>query len=236
MKAMIFAAGRGDRMRPLTDHTPKPLLTVGGKPLIVWMIENLARAGFNDILINYAWLGEQFPATLGDGSTWGVRLTYSAEDHALETAGGIAKALPWLKENGQDHIFLAVSGDLFTDYDFSHLLPRRETLLAALAAGHLPTMHLLMVPNPDFHEKGDFGLSEDGYLNLNDTPRLTFANIGLYDTRSFSDIIPGTRLALGPIMREHIAKQLATGELFMGRWDNVGNPMQLAALDRQLSI
>lgn len=150
---MIFAAGRGERMRPLTDAHPKPLLPVGGKPLIVWKIEALARAGFKDIVINHAWLGEQIEQALGDGNRFGVRLAYSAEPSALETAGGIAQALPLLSaapERGE--IFLAVSGDIFTDYDFRALLPRAR----AMAGAPEPRMHLVMVPNPPFHPDGDF--------------------------------------------------------------------------------
>ena len=236
MKVMIFAAGRGDRMRPLTDACPKPLLAVGGKPLIVWKIEALARAGLRDIVINHAWLGAQIEAALGDGSRFGVRIAYSAEGEALETAGGIAKALPLLSHDPvRGEIFLAVSGDIFCDYDFRALLPRAQALAGAAA----PHMHLVMVPNPPFHPRGDFALDAHGRLSLDAEPasgeRLTFGNIGLYDTRLFTDIVPGTRLAMTPIYHAGIAAGTATGERFDGRWENVGTPAQLAELDAMLS-
>ena len=235
MKAMIFAAGRGERMRPLTDRCPKPLLEAGGKPLIVWQIEALARAGIVDIVINHAWLGERLENALGNGSRYGVRLRYSAETTALETAGGIAQALPLLAEQPADsrgggEIFLAVSGDIHTDYDYLRLLPRA----AAMAASAEPLMHLVMVPNPPFHPAGDFVLGENGLLTLDgpgEAARLTFGNIGLYDTRLFADIAPGERKAMTPYYRRSIAAGHATGERHDGHWENVGTPAQLAALD-----
>ncbi|MGO4765821.1 N-acetylmuramate alpha-1-phosphate uridylyltransferase MurU [Cupriavidus sp. 2KB_3] len=235
MKAMIFAAGRGDRMRPLTDTCPKPLLRVGGKPLIVWKIEALARAGLTDIVINHAWLGEQLEAALGDGSRFGVRLHWSAEGSALETAGGIAKALPLLTTSPDaSEIFLAVSGDIFCDFDYATLLPRARAMAGAMR----PMMHLVMVPNPPFHPRGDFALAGDGLLRLpdeaGDGESLTFGNIGLYDTRLFREIAPGQKVAMTPYYRAAIASGDATGERFDGRWENVGTPAQLAALDMEL--
>lgn len=228
---MIFAAGRGERMRPLTDTCPKPLLPVGGKPLIVWKIEALARAGFNDIVINHAWLGAQIEDALGDGSRLGVRLAYSAESSALETAGGIAQALPLLSSApARGEIFLAVSGDIFTDYDFHCLLPR----LRAMSGAPEARMHLVMVPNPPFHPGGDFALDADGRLLPAATPaapNLTFGNIGLYDTRLFTAIEPGRKVAMTPYYRAAVAAGLASGERFDGVWENVGTPAQLAALD-----
>lgn len=229
---MIFAAGRGERMRPLTDHCPKPLLEAGGKPLVVWQIEALARAGIGDIVINHAWLGDRIEAALGDGSRYGVRLRYSAETTALETAGGIAQALPLLvadPANAVGDIFLAVSGDIHTDYDYRRLLPRA----AALAGSAEPRMHLVMVPNPPFHPSGDFAL-DDGRLSLDGGERLTFGNIGLYDTRLFSTIARGEKVAMTPYYRSAIAAGRATGERHDGHWENVGTPAQLAALDRSL--
>ncbi|MCI3203771.1 MULTISPECIES: N-acetylmuramate alpha-1-phosphate uridylyltransferase MurU [Pandoraea] len=233
MKAMIFAAGRGERMRPLTDTTPKPLLSVGGKPIVVWQIEALARAGFTDIVINHAWLGAQIEATLGDGSAFGVRLAYSAEAEALETAGGIANARTLLEGDG--NVFLAVSGDIFTAYDYATLRPQA----ARLATQAEPGMHLVMVPNPPFHPKGDFALDATGHLSLpDDAPSnampLTFGNIALYDLRLFDGIAPGTRLALTPLYRRAIAAGQASGERFDGVWENVGTPAQLAALDAEV--
>jgi len=229
-KAMIFAAGRGERMRPLTDTCPKPLLVVGGKPLIVWQIERLARAGFQTIVINHAWLGEQIEAALGDGSRWGVQLRYSAEHEALETAGGIVQALPLLEDEGASDVFVAVSGDVYADFDYAALNARAETL----AALREPGMHLVMVPNPAFHPNGDFGLV-DGVLSLEAQPRFTFGNIGLYDTRMFRDLPRGTRRALTPYYRATIANGLASGELYEGLWENVGTPAQLQALDQRVS-
>ena len=198
MKAMIFAAGRGERMRPLTDVTPKPLLSVGGKPIIVWQIEALARAGFANIVINHAWLGAQIEAALGDGSAFGVQLAYSAEAEALETAGGVAKARPLLE--GAGDIFLAISGDVFTAFDYASLRPQA----ALMAAQSAPGMHLVMVPTPPFHPAGDFALDATGRLYLPDTAPaasspLTFGNIALYDLRLFDGIAPGTKWEDVPI-------------------------------------
>jgi MurNAc alpha-1-phosphate uridylyltransferase len=228
-KAMIFAAGRGERMRPLTDTCPKPLLDVGGKPLIVWQIERLALAGFRTIVINHAWLGEQIEATLGDGSRWQVQLRYSAENEALETAGGIVQALPLLEDDGASEVFVAVSGDVYADFDYATLNVHAEKLRALREPG----MHLVMVPNPAFHPNGDFGLV-DGALSLDARPRFTFGNIGLYDTRMFRDLPRGTRRALTPYYRDTITRGLASGELYEGLWENVGTPAQLGELDQRL--
>ena len=228
---MIFAAGRGDRMRPLTDTCPKPLLKVGGKALIEWQIERLARAGFTTIVINHAWLGAQIEQTLGDGSRFGVELRYSAEHEALETAGGIAQARTLLEDAGEPEVFVAVAGDVYADFDYSRL---REHALR-LAGSAEPGMHLVMVPNPVFHPNGDFVLGRDGILSLDGAPRFTFGSIGLYDTRMFRDLAPGSRRALTPYYREAIAQGRVSGELYEGLWENVGTPAQLEALDRQLS-
>ncbi|SIT36009.1 putative nucleotidyl transferase [Paraburkholderia ribeironis] len=229
-KAMIFAAGRGERMRPLTDACPKPLLEVGGKPLIVWQIERLAGAGFQTIVINHAWLGEQIEATLGDGSRWQVQLRYSPEREALETAGGIVQALPLLEDDGASEVFVAVAGDVYADFDYAALHARAD----ALKARPEPGMHLVMVPNPAFHPRGDFGLV-DGVLSLDAQPRFTFGSIGLYDSRMFRDVPRGTRRALTPYYSETIARARASGELYEGLWENVGTSAQLQALDQRLS-
>ncbi|KAF1030306.1 MAG: N-acetylmuramate alpha-1-phosphate uridylyltransferase [Burkholderia plantarii] len=240
--AMIFAAGRGERMRPLTDHCPKPLLEAGGKPLIVHQIERLAAAGFTTIVINHAWLGTQIEAALGDGARWGVRLRYSPEHEALETAGGIAQALPLLSgadasdvpDSSRSRVFVAVSGDVYCDFDYASLRERA----AAMARLDTPGLHLVMVPNPPFHPQGDFALGADGRLSLDArdaaTPRDTFGNIGLYDTRMFAGLPRGTRRALTPYYRDAIAAGLATGERYTGLWKNVGTPAQLAELDARL--
>jgi MurNAc alpha-1-phosphate uridylyltransferase len=227
---MIFAAGRGERMRPLTDTRPKPLLEVAGKPLIVWQIERLARAGFTKVVINHAWLGEQIEQALGDGSRYGVRLAYSAEREALETAGGIAHALPLLETDGAPCVFAAISGDVFCEFDYARL---REPAVRVAAAAQ-PSMHLVMVPNPPFHPRGDFALDAKGQLSLDGAARYTFGNIGVYDTRMFHALAPGERRPLTPYYREAIAAGLASGELYEGRWENVGTPDQLRSLERAL--
>ncbi len=253
IKAIILAAGRGERMRPLSDHCPKPLLKVGGQPLIVWTIQNLARAGLKDIVINHAWLGEQFAQTLGDGNAWGVRLHYSAENPALETAGGIAHALPLLGEG----VFLAVSADIYTDFNFSHLLTRAKLMQASAA----PLMHLVLVDNPDFHPQGDFYLlngkvqplsaaytishsektnstqlpHKAGQLSSNNkVPSLTYANIGLYDSRSFTHLDPNAPAKLAPLIHRTMTHQHVSGEHFHGVWHNIGDPKQLNALNQTL--
>ncbi|SDQ28095.1 MurNAc alpha-1-phosphate uridylyltransferase [Paraburkholderia fungorum] len=228
-KAMIFAAGRGERMRPLTDACPKPLLEAGGKPLIVWQIERLAQAGFQTIVINHAWLGDKIESTLGEGSRWQVELRYSAEGEALETAGGIVQALPLLEDDGASEVFLAVAGDVYADFDYATLHGHADRLKAL----DEPGMHLVMVPNPVFHPNGDFGLV-DGVLSLDAQPRLTFGSIGLYDTRMFRDLPRGTRRALSPYYRDTIGRGLASGELYEGLWENVGTPGQLQELDQRL--
>jgi N-acetyl-alpha-D-muramate 1-phosphate uridylyltransferase len=230
-KAMIFAAGRGERMRPLTDHTPKPLLEAGGKPLIVWQIERLASAGFRTIVINHAWLGDRIEKALGDGSRWGVELRYSAEQEALETAGGIAQALPLLEDGDPGEVFAGVAGDVYADFDYATLHAHG----ARLTAQPEPGMHLVMVPNPSFHPKGDFGLV-DNVVSLEAQPRLTFASIGLYDTRMFHSLPRGTRQPLTPYYFDTIGRGLASGELYEGLWENVGTPAQLEALDRRLRL
>ncbi|MEO1767279.1 N-acetylmuramate alpha-1-phosphate uridylyltransferase MurU [Thiobacter aerophilum] len=226
MKAMILAAGRGERMRPLTDHTPKPLLAVGGKPLIVWHIENLARAGFTELVINHAHLGERIEAALGDGRRWGVTIRYSAEGEPLETAGGIAKALPLLG----DGPFLVVNGDIHTYYDFA----RARAVAAAMAEDPAYVAHLVLTDNPPHHAQGDFALVE-GFCRL-EGARLTYAGIGVYRPERFGHILPGTRAALGPLIRAWIAGGGVRGEHLRARWVDVGTPDRLAALDRALRL
>jgi len=225
MQAIILAAGRGERMRPLTDTTPKPLLHAQGKPLIVWHIEALARAGVRDVVINCAWLGEQFPQTLGDGSAFGLRLHYSMEAEALETAGGIAQALPRLaSEVGDDQPFWAVSGDIFVpDFTFE--------AGAALVPGVLA--HLWMVPTRAAHPVGDFGIDANGLALSGEgvEPRHVFGNIALYRPSLFEGISPGQRLPLRPLFEAGIAARRVTAELYTGDWVNVGTPEQLQALN-----
>jgi MurNAc alpha-1-phosphate uridylyltransferase len=217
---MILAAGRGERMRPLTDRTPKPLLPVAGRPLIVWHLERLAKAGFRDIVINHAHLGDQIEALLGDGDAWGVRIRYSEEPAgALETAGGIANALPLLGEAP----FLVVNGDIFCDWDVARA---RD----ALADGRLA--HLVLVPNPAHHPAGDFALS-GGMLGAGEEKH-TFAGIGVYRPALFAGIARGQVAKLAPLLDAAIAAGRVSGELHDGRWVDVGTPERLAALDADL--
>ncbi|NMF98995.2 nucleotidyltransferase family protein [Aromatoleum toluolicum] len=224
MRAMILAAGRGERMRPLTDACPKPLLQAGGKALIVWHIERLRDAGFSDIAINHAHLGAMIEAALGDGSAFGVRIRYSPEAEALETAGGIRQALPLLG----DAPFVVVNGDVFCDADLAALRTRG----AALAAnGDLA--HLLLVPNPEHHPGGDFHLA-GGRLHRDGEPRLTFSGIGVYHPALFAGIAAGARAALGPLLRDAMDAGRVGGTTHDGYWLDVGTPARLAELDTRL--
>jgi len=219
MNAMILAAGRGERMRPLTDHTPKPLLEVGGKPLIVHHIERLAAAGIREIVINHAHLGAQIEAALGDGARWGVHIQYSPEGKALETGGGIFRALPLLGPGP----FLVVNGDIWTDLEFSQLhLP--EGLLA----------HLVLVENPPHNPNGDFALAQRFVLSQGE-PRYTFSGIGVYRPDLFRDCQPGA-FPLAPLLRSAMDVGLVSGELYSGHWSDVGTPARLQALDRMLKL
>jgi len=220
---MILAAGRGERMRPLTDHTPKPLLMVGGKPLIVWHIERLVRAGIIDLVINHAHLGAQIEAALGDGSQWGAQICYSPEEIALETAGGIANAMSLLS----DDPFAVVNGDIYCDYNFAHLLTRAAAFQASGDAAHL-----VLVSNPEQHPHGDFGLQHGRVTD--GTPKLTFSGIGLYQPALFADITRGTKAPLAPQLRAQIALGKVSGEHYNGRWVDVGTPQRLEQLDNEL--
>jgi len=232
MKAMILAAGRGERMRPLTDTCPKPLLQAGGRPLIVWHIEALVRAGFTDIVINNAHLGHMIEAALGDGKQWGAHISYSTETEALETAGGIANALHLLAPSSSSHTpFLVVNGDIACDVDFA---PLRITAEEMAANNRLA--HLLMVPNPAHNPKGDFVL-RDNTISEDETgqrPRLTFTGIGLYRTELFAHIPSGEKAKLAPLLRAAMRRNQVSGELFAGRWMDIGTPERLTELDRML--
>lgn len=221
MRAMILAAGRGERMRPLTDHTPKPLLLVGGKPLIAWHIERLAHAGFRDLVINHAHLGKQIESALGDGSHFGVSIAYSDEGEALETAGGIANALPLLGAAP----FLVVNGDIYTDYDFSQLTHQPMDGVVA---------HLVLVDNPPQHAGGDFYL-EGGRLVEYGALRQTFSGIGVYRPELFASVTPGSKARLAPLLHAAIAEKRVTAEHYRGDWVDVGTPERLQALDRKLT-
>lgn len=220
MKAMILAAGRGERMRPLTDHTPKPLLQAGGKPLIAWHIEKLAKAGFKEIVINHAHLGAQIEAALGDGQQFGVKIQYSPEKEALETAGGIANALPLLGKQP----FLVVNGDIFCDYDFANIKPLSPNLLA----------WLVLVNNPAHHTTGDFAL-HGKEVHAEGDDKLTFSGIGVYHPQLFASIERGGKAKLAPLLRQAMTTQQVGGEHYQGRWLDIGTPERLAELDRVLS-
>jgi MurNAc alpha-1-phosphate uridylyltransferase len=226
MKAMILAAGRGERMRPLSDTTPKPLLEVGGKPLIVWQIERLVAAGIDHLVINVAHRAEMIMEALGDGSRFGCAIRYSREREPLDVAGGIATALPLLG----DGIALIVSADLYTEYDYAALRGRAAAMGATSAPPHL---HMVMVANPPYHPTGDFGL-DDGRLVLNGTGRKTYGNIALYRLELFAELPQGRRLQILPLYRTWIAKGWVTGELYTGPWANVGTADDLERLDRTL--
>ena len=223
MKALILAAGRGERMRPLTDSTPKPLLEVRGKRLVEWHLEALAQAGVREVVVNTAWLEEQFPATLGDGSRYGVKIAYSFEgrDHggALETAGGIAKALPLLGD-----AFWVVSGDVFVpDFRFDAVAAQDFADSGALG-------QLWMVANAPHHPKGDFGIDDDGLASRSVEPKFTWASIGLFRAELFDDIAVGTKMALRPKLEFALDQRKLRAKKYDGRWTDVGTMERLAML------
>jgi N-acetyl-alpha-D-muramate 1-phosphate uridylyltransferase len=220
MKAMILAAGRGVRMRPLTDTTPKSLLAVGGKPIIAWQLEKLSRAGFAEVVINHAHLGHLIEAALGDGSRFGLSIRYSPEVEALETAGGIALALPLLGTEP----FLVINADIYSDYDYS-----------TLAGLHLADSlaHLVLVDNPAQHPRGDFAL-EAGRVREAGRHMLTFSGIGVYAPRLFGGIPPGAKVPLVPLLCKAMGADRVSGEHYRGRWHDVGTAERLQALDTEL--
>ncbi len=232
MRALIFAAGLGERMRPLTDRTPKPLLQAGGKPLIAWHLEKLAALGIRDVVINTSWLAEQFPSILGDGDRFGLRLHYAYEGpEPLETGGGMLNALALLGEAP----FLAVNGDIWCDVDFARL-PREPE----------GDVHLVMVDNPAHHPNGDFALDEEARLHSIGDERLTFSGIGVYRPRlldGWQDVIgdtPGAaqappRFQLAPLLRAAMSRGAATGVHHRGQWTDAGTPQRLAELDARLA-
>jgi len=218
MKAMILAAGRGERLRPFTDTTPKPLLEVAGQPLIAYQLRALAAAGIKEVIINVSYLGHLIQTALGDGSAYGVKIHYSVEATLLETGGGIYNALPLLGNEP----FIVTSADIWTDYPFARLFNRLTKLI-----------HLVVVNNPDFHPEGDFAL-QDGFLANEGTPKFTFANIGIYHPDLFKDCKPGA-FRLVSLLRNAITQGQATGELYSGGWANIGTAEQLAQLSCQLA-
>jgi MurNAc alpha-1-phosphate uridylyltransferase len=223
MKAMILAAGIGERMRPLTDHTPKPLLPVAGVPLIGHHIEHLARAGFGELVINVSHLAQQIVDYCGDGARWGVRIHYSHEEAPLETAGGIHRALPLLGEGP----FLVVNGDVWIDYPFARLLD--------YCPPQPVTAHLVMVNNPPHHPAGDFQLAPGGLLQLRSPQAAgcTYAGVGVFTPAFFAAVTAG-KLALRPLLDAAIPAGLVSAEFHRGQWQDVGTPQRLAALDAAL--
>jgi MurNAc alpha-1-phosphate uridylyltransferase len=239
LRVMVLAAGRGERMRPLTDTVPKPLLAAGGRPLVVWHLERLAAAGFDDVVINHAWLGERIEAALGNGEALGLRIRYSAEGTALETAGGIARALPLLVAGNDDTPFVVVSADVFCNFDIG----RARTIALQMAASRL-TCWCLMVDNPAHHGGGDFRL-DGGRLGLAADrmqaaakPRaptaMTYGGIGLFRPSLFREIAPGAKMPLRPILDSEIGAGRAGGEYHGGVWFDIGTPQRLAELNRML--
>ncbi len=225
-RAILFAAGRGERMRPLTERRPKALLEVGGKALIVRQLERLAAAGIREVVVNVSHLGELVEASLGDGSRFGLDILWSREPEPLETAGAIA----WARGLLGPEPFLALSADIHTGYDYARLLPVARAI-ARDPATH--AAHFVLVDNPPWHAKGDMGL--DGALVVRGGPTLTYANLSVFHPSLFDGIAAGTRLALFPWAYRFVDERRVTGERFTGEWDNVGTPAQLAALDRRLS-
>jgi N-acetyl-alpha-D-muramate 1-phosphate uridylyltransferase len=231
IQALILAAGRGERMRPLTDHCPKPLLSVQGKPLIAWHLENLARAGVVDVTINTAWLEQQFAPALGDGSAWGLRINYSHEGArfggALETAGGIATALPLMADTLQcDTPFWLLAGDVYAPaFAFAP-----EDVARFAASGALA--HIYLVANPPHNLKGDFGLSADGLALDEAAQKFTYSTIGLYRPSLFKHTLIGQKAALAPLLRQAMREGHVSAALYSGAWTDVGTPERLAALNQ----
>lgn len=230
MRAMILAAGRGERMRPLTDSTPKPLLKAGGKPLITWHIERLVTAGVVDIIVNHAWLGTQIEHVLGDGKCYGARIRYSAEPSPLETAGGIAQALPFFE--GQP--FLVINGDIWCDWD-----PAQAQGIARDLKENDTLAWLMLVDNPAHHARGDFVLDEKGLIHASphmpDESKLTFAGIGVYKPELFGHLAQGQAAPLAPLLRQAMASKQVCGSHYTGQWADIGTPERLAALDLALT-
>ena len=221
MKAMILAAGRGERLRPLTDRVPKPLMHAGGKPLIAWHLERLARAGCREAVINVSHLADQIIESVGDGSRYGISLSYSREPQPLETAGGIAQALPLLGNEP----FLVLNADVYCECDFSRLL--------GLALGERRA-HLVLIPNPPHHPSGDFVLA-GGRIGNSGEPRYTYAGISVLSPALVSEVAPGQKAQLAPLLREAAERRLVSGERYDGVWHDIGTRERLADLETWLS-
>ena len=224
----LLAAGRGERMRPLTDELPKPLLTIKNKSLLAWHLEALSAAGIENVVINHAWLGNKIEQALGNGSQFDLNITYSPEISALETGGGIRKALPLL--NPSDY-FLVINGDVFSpNLPIAQLL---EQVSSLRSMPNLPLAHLLMVPNPVQHPEGDFYLkgSQVASESLADSEKLTFSGIGIYHRDLFKDLELDVPTKLAPLLREAMAKNRVSGEKYAGPWHDVGTPQRLQELN-----
>ena len=252
LAAMILAAGRGERMRPLTDHTPKPLLQVGGKPLLQWHLEALSQAGFESVMINVAHLGAQIEQFVGDGSRWNLQVRFSQEPQgALETAGGIALARPWAGADchAPDSLFFVINADIWTDW------PRAQAFeIAQQMRGSHALAHIVLVDNPPHHPQGDFELHADGSPRPLTGPRdddsviarsaqrdvaihpsLTFSGIGIYRPALFQDIKPGQRAALAPLLRQAMATGQCTASHYRGKWSDIGTPERLNEINSAMS-
>ncbi|MDA9600287.1 nucleotidyltransferase family protein [Nitrosomonadales bacterium] len=215
MKVMILAAGRGERMGNLTQNCPKPLLKVKGRCLIDWHLIKLCEAGFKDVVINVAYLSKEIMEFVGDGSKWGLNISISEEEQALETAGGIKKANKYLG----DEPFVVINADIFSDYNYKNLKNRS---LQKKSIGHL-----VLVNNPEHNPKGDFGIMDDGILTMNSERSLTFSGIAIYDPKFFSELAEGNKIKLAPILEIAINKKCIQGELFDGLWSDIGTPERL---------
>lgn len=227
---MILAAGRGERMRPLTNSLPKPLLKAGEHALIEYQLKNLARAGFVDIVINHAYLGEMIENALGNGERYGVNIQYSPEKIVLETAGGIANALPLLTDQSGNLPFLVVNADIYSEMDYASLLP---TMRAMQSSTNQRLAHLVLVGNPPHHVEGDFVLQGDQVMLTGDN-KLTFSGVGIYQSQLFNEIKPGFPVKLAPLLRQAMQAGKVSGEYFSGQWVDVGTPERLGLLDQQL--
>ncbi|MFP3850972.1 N-acetylmuramate alpha-1-phosphate uridylyltransferase MurU [Pseudomonas sp. W5-01] len=220
MKAMILAAGKGERLRPLTLHTPKPLVRAGGVPLIEYHLRAIKAAGVEDVVINHAWLGQQIEDHLGDGRLWGLNIRYSPEGEPLETGGGIFRALPLLG----DEPFILVNGDIWVDFDFSSLTKPLKGLA-----------HLVLVDNPPHHPAGDFALVDGQVHDDAARPRLTYSGIAVLHPQLFAGCSGGA-FKLAPLLRDAMEKSLVTGERFAGRWVDVGTHERLAEVEQMLAV
>ena len=228
LPCFLLAAGRGERMRPLTDELPKPLLAIKNKSLLAWHLEALSKAGIKNVVINHAWLGNKIEAALGVGEQFGLHITYSPEETALETAGGIVKALPLLQP---EDYFLVINGDVFSpNLPMGKIL---ETVSQLRNDSNQPLAHLLMVPNPSQHPEGDFYLqgSKLSSLNLNGGEKLTFSGIGIYHKDLFKDLEIGIPTKLAPLLRVAMEQNKVSGEKYVGPWHDVGTPQRLQELN-----